>query len=76
MMKAIRTLDTNKINQALIERSIETLTKSTDFSIRRFPTISFGTIEECKILLERIFLECDNTVQKLQWLPEYDEIAE
>lgn len=45
------------------------------FKTRDFESISFGTVEECKVLLSEAMQLVDKSM-KLQWLPEYDKVAE
>lgn len=44
--------------------------------IRETSKISFGTIEECKQLFIEAFLSTDKTIDKLEWLPEYNLVVD
>lgn len=57
-------------------KSIEDMEENFDFKVRRFPRYTFGDKDRCKKILQAAILKSDETVEKLEWLPEYDEVSE
>ena len=56
--------------------SINELRDNFDFSVRKFQSFSFGTRAECREILEKSILASDLTIQKFEWIPEYDQIVD
>ncbi|MFA6570778.1 MAG: hypothetical protein WCT77_06020 [Bacteroidota bacterium] len=58
-----------------IESEIAKLKQSGTFKERTLQPLSFGTYDECKSLIKDIFIAVDKTINKFQFLPEYDKVA-
>ncbi len=59
-----------------IKNSIEELCKSNKLDISQVPTFSFGTKEECELLIKTVMLEVDKTIKEFKFLPEYSQVAD
>lgn len=57
------------------QQSIAQLSDNSNFKIREFPVFRFGEFRQCKELLTQAILKTDRTIKNLEWIPEYDEIA-
>ncbi|MDX8340551.1 hypothetical protein SLH46_15230 [Draconibacterium sp. IB214405] len=59
-----------------IEQTILAMKQNFGFKERAFESFSFGSVPECKVLLEQAMLAGDNTMSKFTYLPEFDEVAD
>ncbi|MCW3784905.1 hypothetical protein [Plebeiibacterium sediminum] len=59
-----------------IQLGLERLKQAHINPVRKAKKFSFGDFKYCRQILYQSFISTDGTVQKLEWLPEYDKVAE
>lgn len=56
----------------------EALNAMRDFGVRKRQkqSMSFGTLDECKAILKDTIVSVDETIEHLEWLEQYNEVAQ